>query len=302
PSTLESDQPQLDLDREWHVYRRLLQLSGDPLLGLKLGQAYRMESYGVLGYAMLSAATLGDAVRLAADFDLLTYTHFKVELKVNKQRASLLLHRPDYLPKDLLQLYEDRELAAVLTAAEQALGLPMAAQQVAMMHAAYDHDEAYHRFFGCTVNFEQPHTELAFDASLLDAPMPQRDAETSRFCRQQCAQLLATLSRASSFVDTVRSLLIAQPTRFASVEALAEKLGMSVRSLRRKLSAEGSSYRTLLDEIRYQLAREYLQSRLTLEQIADLLGYSEASNFSHAFKRWHGGSPQDYRDSFSDKA
>jgi len=71
---------------------------------------------------------------------------------------------------------------------------------------------------------------------------------------------------------------------------------MSVRTLRRRLKEEGSSYRELLDEIRYGLAREYLgQTQLPLEEISGLLGYTEAGNFSHAFKRWSGMSPREWR-------
>ncbi len=295
PEDMERPETELSLEQEWHIYRRLLKLSGDPLLGLKLGQAYRMESYGVLGYAMLSASTLGEAVRLASEFDLLTYTHFNVALQLDQDHASLQLHRPTYLPEDLLPFYEDRELAAVLTGGGQALGYPLQPAAVAIMHGACGAEQRYAEYFACPVSFNQPHGEFRFAAHLLTTPMPMYDAETSRFCRQQCEQLLARLSQSSSFVDEVRSLLIAQPREFTSVEALAEKLHMSPRSLRRKLQAEGASYQQLLNEIRYQLALEYLCSTLPLEQIADLLGYSEASNFSHAFKRWHGASPQDYR-------
>ena len=77
---------------------------------------------------------------------------------------------------------------------------------------------------------------------------------------------------------------------------MAEKMDMSVRTLRRRLSSEGSSYRELLDEIRYGLAREYLaETLLPMEEIAELLGYTEPGNFSHAFRRWSGQPPRTWR-------
>ncbi len=297
---LEDPKATLTRAQEWHIHRRLLALSGDPLLGLKLGSAYRLETYGVLGYAMLSAATLSEAVKLATEYELLTFTHFRLALHTANDTAMLTLHQHGEIPDDLLPLYEDRELAAVITGGEQALGVRLQANRIAMMHSARQ-VKRYEAFFACPVQFKQAHTEFRFDASLLLAPMPLRDPETSQYCRKQCEQLLARLSVSGDFVARVRSLLIARPRTFANVNALAAQLHMSPRSVRRRLQQEGTSFQRVLDEIRYQLALDYLHSPLSLEQIADLLGYSEASNFSHAFKRWHGSAPQAYRHSLSVK-
>lgn len=298
---LEKPETRLSREQEWQFHRQLLALSNNPQLGLTLGGAYRMESYGVLGYAMLSAATLGEAVRLASDFDLLTFTHFRVSLLLEAQDACLRLLPQDDIPNDLRTLYEDRELAAVIAGGEQALGLRLQPSQISMMHGAQN-TAHYEAFFQCPVQFSQAHAEFRFDAALLDLPMPLRDSETSRFCRQQCEQLLARLNASSDFVAQVRHMLVSQPRAFAKVEALADQLQLSPRSLRRRLHQEGTSYQQLLNEIRYQLALEYLSTRMRLEQIADLLGYTEASNFSHAFKRWHGCAPQEYRQSLAGKS
>ena len=298
---LERPETRLTREQEWQFHRQLLALSNQPQLGLTLGGAYRMESYGVVGYAMLSAATLGEAVRLASDFDLLTFTHFRVALIIEGQDACLRLLPQDDIPDDLMPLYEDRELAAVITGGEQALGMRLQASGISMMHGAQNKAQ-YEAFFQCPVQFAQPHAEFRFDAALLDMPMPLRDSETSRFCRQQCEQLLARLNASSDFVAQVRHLLVSQPRAFAKVEALAKQLQLSPRSLRRRLQQEGTSYQQLLNEIRYKLALEYLHTRMPLEQVAELLGYTEASNFSHAFKRWHGCAPQTYRQTLSGKS
>ena len=108
--------------------------------------------------------------------------------------------------------------------------------------------------------------------------------------------LIAKMTSHGSFVDEVRLLMLARPGYFPDIDALAEKIGMSARTLRRRLKNEGSTFREVLKEIRYGLAREYLaNTHLPMDEISLLLGYTEAGNFSHAFKRWSGLSPSLWR-------
>ena len=131
---------------------------------------------------------------------------------------------------------------------------------------------------------------------MLDLTMPLRDSETTAACQQQCRLLLARMRTGSTFVDRVRQLILARPGYFPDIDYVAERLNMTSRTLRRRLSKEDSSYQDILAEVRYELAREYLAtSTLPLEEISVMLGYSAPGNFSNAFKRWHGSSPREYR-------
>ena len=126
--------------------------------------------------------------------------------------------------------------------------------------------------------------------------MPMRDVESSGVLQQQCQLLLARMSDSSGFVERVRQIIVERPGYFPDIDYIAEKLHMTSRTLRRKLTAENSSYQKILAEVRYQLAREYLStSNLPLEEISSLLGYSAPGNFTNAFKRWHGNSPRQFR-------
>jgi len=299
---LEDPAQGITLAQEIAFHQRLMTLSGDPMLGLKLGEAYRIESYGVLGYAMLSAATLAEAMALASEFDMLTFTHFNLDLRVEGKVARLVLNKQRLFDADLLRLYEDRELAAILNGGEHALGIRLHPDKIHIMHPASGLEAAYAEYFNCPIVFDCPQTEFFFPASLLLTPMPLRDPETSDYCREQCQKLLAQLSGASAFTDQIRRLLISQPGHFPSIERLAEMLSCSTRTLRRRLKDEGTSYQALLNEIRYALAKDYLTTRWSIERIADMLGYSDATNFSHAFKRWHGASPKAYREGQTEAA
>jgi len=94
----------------------------------------------------------------------------------------------------------------------------------------------------------------------------------------------------------VAGLLLRTPGQFPDIETVAAQMAISSRTLRRRLLAEGSSFQQLLDEVRHQLALDYLRrTRMSTEDIAAALGFSDAANFRHAFKRWSGLSPAAWR-------
>lgn len=284
------------LQQEFRFHRNLLQLTGDPLLGLRTGRAYTLQSYGLLGYAFLSAPTLRQALMVLRKYGPLAFSMFNIDFEVRGREGVLFFSRQLEVPPDLLTYYVDRDLAAVLYGGAAELPEPLVPLGVACMHGEEGRREDYEREFNCPVEFNTPRSELRFEAQTLDTPMPLRDAQTSSMLQQQCELLLARMSESSGFIDRVRQLIIARPGYFPDIDYVAEKLEMSSRNLRRKLSAEGSSYQQILDELRYELAREYLgTSSLPLEEISVLLGYSTPGNFSHAFKRWHGSSPRQFR-------
>jgi AraC-like DNA-binding protein len=284
------------LAQEFRFHRNALQLSGDPLLGLKVGQAYNVESYGLMGYAFLSAPTLRHGMTVVQNYGPLSFTLFHIESEVQKREAILRFTNAGYIPADLIDFYGDRDLAAALHGTEVALYRPIGANSVRVTRSSNRYRQQYESHFGTTVEFGSAAAELRFDAVTLDTPMPMGDPETSNVCQQQCQLLLARMNRSSDLVREVRQIIIARPGFFPDIDLVAERLQLNSRTLRRKLAAENSSYQQILDDVRYRLAREYLAtSTLPLEEIAALLGYSAPGNFTHAFKRWHGSAPRQFR-------
>ncbi len=291
-----SDSVSFGLEQEFRFHRNLLELTGNPMLGLLLGKAYELEAYGLLGYAFMSAPTLRQAMIVLQNYGPLTFTLFKVDFRVERGHGILRLAPDVPIPDDLLTYYVDRDLTAATSSGRNSLRSPLQPQRVAMMHGGSEQREIYERHFRCPVSFNAPACELQIDASRLDETMPQGDAETTAMCQQQCRLLLARMSAGSSFVDRVRELIVARPGYFPDIDYVAEKLNMTSRTLRRRLAREDSSYQAILAEVRYELAREYLAtSSLPMEEISQLLGYSAQANFSNAFKRWHGASPRQFR-------
>ena len=148
--------------------------------------------------------------------------------------------------------------------------------------------------FGGPIEFRQD--ACGYEHALDDGQARLADPRSHAMAREMCEQLLDEINRAGGVAADIRRILIEQPGRYPSIEAIAGRLSMYPRSLRRKLQAEGTSYRDLLAEVRMRLATEYLRkTRMTNEEIAGRLGYSDAANFRHAFIRWTGKSPTEFR-------
>ena len=295
-SQLNDTDARMSLQQELAFYRNTLELTGDPVIGLRLGEPFIPQRYGLFGYALLSAATFRHALALTKNFGRLTFSFFTFNYGVSGGQAWFTMSEPPPFETELVDLYLDRDMSAALVDFRAILGGPFAIEEVYITHNGHGRQQDYRDYYDCVVHFCTASNKLVFSSSLLDQPLPQSDPESSRHFQQQCQLLIAKLTSQSHFIDDVRMLILARPGYFPDIEYLAEKLSMSVRTLRRRLKEEGSSYRELLDEIRYGLAREYLgQTQLPLEEISGLLGYTEAGNFSHAFKRWSGMSPREWR-------
>ena len=295
-SQLEDARARMTLQQELTFYRNALELSGDSAIGLKLGVPFVPQRYGLFGYALLSAATFRHALTLAENFGSLTFSFFSFRYGVEGAQTWFALTDPPPLEQDLLEVYQDRDLAAAQVDFSEVLGVRIPLQRVHLSHAGHGRPRVYREHFGCDVEFDSDPPRLVFSSAILDDPLPQSDPESSRHFQQQCQRLVAKLTSQGHFIDDVRMLVLARPGFFPDIDYVAEKMSMSARTLRRRLKAEGANYRDMLDEIRLGLAREYLlNSRLPMEEIARLLGYTESGNFSHAFRRWTGQSPSAWR-------
>ena len=157
-------------------------------------------------------------------------------------------------------------------------------------------ESPYRSAFGCEVTFGADRASLEIAPSTLDANPVQANSMTARLAEDQCRRLVSQMTTTGGATAALRRQLLARPGQFPSLPEIARALHVSERSLRRKLTAEKSSYRAVLAQVRETLARAYLRDTgLHLDEIAERLGYSDAANFSHAFRRWTGTTPGRFR-------
>jgi AraC-like DNA-binding protein len=295
-SQLNDPGSRISLQQELRFYRNILELTGDPVIGLKLGEPFIPQRYGLFGYALLSAETFRHALVITENFGRLTFSFFSFHFGVEGRKAWFSMTDPPELEPELLNLYFDRDLSAARVDFKEILGRPFALEYLHLPHDGQGHQQVYRDHFGCDIQFCAADGRFVFSSEFLDQPLPQSDPDSSRHLQQQCQMLIAKLTTLGRFVDEVRLLILARPGFFPDIDYVAAKLGMSTRTLRRRLKEENSSYRELLDEVRFGLAREYLgNTELPLDEVSRLLGYTEPGNFSHAFRRWSGESPSAWR-------
>lgn len=275
--------------------------TGDPDFGLHLGTRARPHALSLIGYAMMSAATLGEAFRtLVRYFALFTEgtaprldpggqgCPAAIEFSLESGTAPCLLSAPRHPMESTLAML--MSLTEVLTERR----LPV--RSVTFAHGLPPTGTATHQsVFGVVPQFGASHYRLAFDARALRWPVVTGDSRLHGVLEREAEQLMGELNgRARPLVSevVVRRLRHGVPT----LREVAADLGVGDRTLQRLLAAEGTSFRAVVDEERCALACRYLaRSHATLQEVAFFLWFSEQSAFQRAFKRWTGITPRAWR-------
>lgn len=284
------------LAEELRLLRCILAEIGDrPGLGIDLGRRYHFTTYGIYGFALISSATFGDALRVAANYRDLGLTLGRVVASWEGDAFSWVFDGP-HLPADMTRFVVEREVAAAITFVNDVLGAPTEPRSTRLSQSVPPDPAPFLELCGPGVVFGAERDEVAYDHDILRRPLPQANPATAQMCVAQCQQSLDRRTGRLGLAGRVRRQLLRDPVRFGAMPLVAAELGVSVRTLRRHLEEEGTTFRELLDEARQVLAEELLGTvGLTVAQTADRLGFSEPTSFSHAFRRWKGISPTEYR-------
>ncbi len=285
----------LTLEQECRIYQNILQITQDPFIGIKVGRTYRAEIFGMLGYAMLTARTVGEALHIAHEYDPLSFGHFNHRFFNDGCFVGIAFERQYDVPESIVQILTDRAVESALTTFQTCYGCRLPIYKVRLVHSNFDHLKEYEKNFGCPVELGGDKTEILFDKSITDFEQPRSDSDFSKHCLNECKKILGTLRQESQLILEVREIILAQPGVFPSAADVAVSLGFTTRTLRRKLANEGANYQEVLNEVRSEIAKDYLKSSLSIEKISEMLGFSEPSAFSNAFKSWESLSPKQYR-------
>ncbi|ASV35754.1 AraC family transcriptional regulator [Pseudomonas sp. NS1(2017)] len=264
-------------------------------IGLELGRKMHVSSYGMLGYALLTCATFGDALRLALRYPALLGTLFELSLENDGER--IWLTAADYRETPALEMFNvEFCLVSLKLICDDLLGQPLPLLGASFEYSAPDYHARYHECFACSLHFEASTNAFAFDKRWLDQPLPLADAVTHQAVTDRCRKQNLEFTGRQAWLGRIRRLLAAQLHAAPGIEGLAEQMNCSARTLRRHLHDLGSSYQELLDELRFDRAKQLLgQDELPIYRIAEQLGFSETASFRHAFVRWSGVAPSQFR-------
>lgn len=284
---------ELDFEVFAQLVKRALELTGEPGLGFHLGMQMTVTCHGLIGFAAMVAKDVRAALEVTQQFIRLQSSALGLRLEVEDDTAYLYFDQvwPDYSLGEVGP--------AFMMLGFSAMGDAVSGQKlVGSADVAFEQPAYFHRFehlLPGTVRFGQPHTRLKFPASYLDLPLIMADPLAARLAREQCKRALNALVEKPSFSSLVRDLIYDEELGFFSMEEVAEKLHVSARTLQRQLAEEDKTFSDILDELRQQKSITMLKRKeLSLEQIAEALGYTDVTNFSRAFKRWTGKTPGKY--------
>lgn len=277
-------------------WRRLLERASsaleDPLLGLHLGSTITPAHLGVLGYVMMACQNGGAALLRWQQFE--TLISDVAHLRMRMEGTSVVL---EWLGASERQgsLADDAAVTALVQFARGVMAKPLVLEEVCFVNSPPKNVEPYREYFKCPVRFDQPETLIRGSVSNLIVPLRQADDALLGYMELQAKALLAELPLIDDLEQAVRRA-IARLAREGeiSIERVAGEMNQTPRSLHRKLARLGCHFRGLREDTRRRMALDYLDDpRLTLSEVAWLLGYSELSAFSRAFKRWTGQSPRE---------
>jgi AraC-like DNA-binding protein len=275
------------------LIERAIELTGEPALGAFLGWNTAISHYGALGFAALSAPTLGDAIQIGVRFQSLITSIARLNLEVSGDVATIELEElhPFGSVREFLVL---NVLIALARTGEGLTGLTLPGRiELAFPEPAYF--AKFPREQAANLVCDQPRHRLVFGAAHLDLPITTADPAAYRTALELCERQLVEREPGALLVQRVQRLLFAADGGVQAPSRIARSLGMAERTLKRKLAEQGTSYTDLLDRHRHTRALELLRTDATIEEVADRLGYSDAANFTRAFRRWTGKSPRALR-------
>ena len=295
PAQLADPKARMSTEQKVTVFRNIRHLSRVPDVGLRAGMRQRLSDFGVYGYALVSCATFCDAVVTGIKHVQLAgpvlEKHFRIEGGTAIFEGRDVLNLGDVLP-----LSTEFWFSSILKLGSAILEAPLCNRLLRLPYARPAYAEAYERLFGCPAEFGTGVLEWHFDAAALRAPCPNANPITADLCKQFCERMLESLPDETDLLRRIRTACLNSKGAFPDAAEMAARLGLSLRTLQRRLADDGKHYQAIVDEVRASLALEFLQNTsLPVTEIAQRTGFSEAASFRKAFRKWTGHPPSHYR-------
>ena len=296
PQSLAMPDARISIPRYMRLGESAIRLTGNPALGLTMGELSRPVDAGLAGLAAQSAATAGEALHTLIRFGELTSHNSRGSpwISDNGLTANFYSIRP-------YNAFNYFVVDSVLSAWTQLLrsvsGRWAVLERVTIEYPSLGLEKEFEDWFGCPVRFGESGNSLRLRASIRDLPSLQAQAAMFDLLARQCERELLKVRSHWTVGDRVKDRLAPLlQGETPSLETVAEQLGMTHWTLRRRLREEGTGFRELLDETRRELASDYIrETRTSISEIAWLLGFANPAAFHKAWKRWFGTTPAEYR-------
>jgi AraC-like DNA-binding protein len=277
------------------VLRRAVRAMPDRPVGMWIGRRDVLLSYGMLGIAMRSSATVGEAVAIGMKFHQAAGSLLDVEVEHLGAESALRLYerRPD---PELVALCCEEALCSTLLVLRTTLDPGWSPARIELTYPAPGYVSDYHLFFRCDLGFGAEANRMIFPSALLARPLPTHNESTRAFALDACRRLLTEAGDRTGVVAAIQCLLDRNLRRPPTMSEAAARLDVTERTLRRRLAEAGERFSDLRDRVRERRATLLLrESALPIDTIAREVGFSEAREFRRAYRRWTGRPPSAVR-------
>jgi AraC-like DNA-binding protein len=277
------------------LWEEIPRRAGREHFGLELASLVPLGHHDVVDYVARHSGTLGEAFEQVIRFQRLMFDGGAMSLEIDDGGARLrhALRDGSAVPRHLAETV----LALFLLRGRSFVEAPLAPVEVRFRHAAPADTAPHGRLFGGRVRFDQPATELVFAPEAMRLPVSAPDPTLRGVLERHAVLLLSRVTDPDDLVSRVRKGVGSSiKSGVPAAAAVARRLGMSERTLHRRLAGEGHAFQDLVDGVRKEIALEHIRDRdAPIAEVAFLLGFSEASSFHRAFRRWTGTTPALYR-------
>ena len=294
---LHSPDTRVSLSQVIRCCRNANRLSADPHFAWRAGLRMHVSSYGMYGFGILSSVDFRQAARFAEQYHELATPIADIRLREEEDCFVWTVDPYALSPVDasLYRFVVELYFGSIVAISSDVMGRSFTPR---LLRVIYDDENASAQTFGCPVLFNQVENGVVADRKWIEGPAELGNALAHAELKKLCDRLMAELKLKIGVAGAVREALLinlAQPLSFAM---LSRRLKVAPRTLKRRLMAEGTSYRKIVDEMRTQVAIKYLRdTTMTAEEIASCLGFSDGASFRHAFVRWTKQTPAKFRQS-----
>lgn len=269
-------------------------------IGLEMGQSMTVQDMGVVGHALAATPDIGTMLTLLSKYLYVFSQSNTLRLDVGENRGAIT-YKVTILSPDRVGQELESALAYITTMIRQLSGTDFTPSLIEFQREKPSSTGRQEQFFGCKVSYDRPSNRIHFDRKLLNLPIISSDPGLLEALRFYLDDQLKIRSEEEDILSRIRHLISSSLVNgVPDQKRIAAQLGMSARTLQRRLREKELVFADLVDDIRYAIAQDYvLHSVLSLTDIAMMLGYGELSSFSRAYKRWAGRSPESVRKSLS---
>lgn len=275
----------------------MLEASEDPLLGLRFGKSFAFDYLPEMGTFISTSKTPRDALRALSWVSLLLVPFLNAELFEKQGLAYLTCHFPKDTPEPVERFYVESFFSTVLALGEAFTDQSYEVEKVTLAYKLQGSLKSYQRLFNGTVEAGAQYHSLVVKSPVLDSPMTYPMPELNKQAESLVSERISRILNKGAFIDQAKALLLENNAGIdMTIDNMAVLLGVTARTLQRRLKEKDTSFSELQDQAKFQFAKQLLgESHETMDAISVQLGFSDRRSFSRAFSRWCDETPSDFR-------